>query len=100
MRDELTPEDMLVKTARGSHRAFVGQKRESEKRGLLNQPLAAAIGTAFDAQLVEKGPRETPDSALPASERVVKVQHLGDQTRTQMKRLALHPRPRGGASRG
>ena len=99
-RDQPPPEDVLVPSPARDDAALVAEIGEREKARLVDQSLAAAIGAALDAQLMEQRSREAAHRTLAAPQLVVEVEHRGDEPGTQMKRAAAHARAPGGSPGG
>ena len=93
-RDQAPPEHVLVHAPARGDAALVAEEREAEKPRLVDQALAAAIGAALDAQLIEERAREAAHRALAAPQLVVEVEHRGDEPGPQLKRAAAHARAR------
>src|SRR5262245_32991012 len=91
---------MFVHAAGVDETALVREKRESQKAGLMDETLAAAVGASFGPQLIEQRFRETPDRSLPAMELVVELEHRRNETWTKRKRRAAQARPRSGRACG
>ena len=98
-RQERAPEGMLVDRAGRRDRALVGEEREAEKRRLVDEPFAATVGAALDAQLVEQRARKPAHRPLPPLQLVIEVEHHGDQTRPKLEWSAGHVGAGSGHSR-
>ena len=90
-REKLTQTAVFIHGTRGGDLPFVPQKGEREKRGLMDQTLAAPVKAAFTLQLADEFPSQTSHRPLSAQQFVVKVEHRARQTGTQTKRRTPHP---------
>ncbi len=99
-REKRRAKHVLVEDVAARDRPRVAEEGESQKRGLSNQPLAAAIRAALDAKLVEERAREPPDRSLPAAQLVVEIEHRRHEPGPELKRRAAETRPRGGGPGG